>query len=108
MSTSDPIGENLCTRPGGSGCEASTALRDGGSKALVQSGHVLHHPALVDLRAVGEHPAAADALGINVYRTRYFYVFVGGLLAGMAGMAATMVSRFSSRRWSRRVVGASR
>jgi ABC-type uncharacterized transport system permease subunit len=37
------------------------------------------------LRAIGESPTAADAMGINVYRLRYFYVFVGGMLAGLAG-----------------------
>jgi len=41
------------------------------------------------LRAVGEAPAAADAQGIGVFRLRYAYVVVGGILAGLAG--ATIV-----------------
>jgi general nucleoside transport system permease protein len=44
----------------------------------------------LNLRAVGEEPAAADALGVNVYATRYRYVFVGGLLAGLAGATITL------------------
>ena len=37
------------------------------------------------LQAVGENPAAADAVGISVVLTRYVGVLLGGLLAGMAG-----------------------
>ena len=37
------------------------------------------------LRAVGENPAAADSAGINVFLTRYLYVIMGGMLAGIGG-----------------------
>ncbi|MEA1960267.1 MAG: ABC transporter permease [Bacillota bacterium] len=39
----------------------------------------------LNARAVGENPAAADAVGISVSRVRYICTILGGMLAGMGG-----------------------
>lgn len=39
----------------------------------------------LSLRAVGENPQTADAMGIDVVRTRYLYTIFGGMLAGLGG-----------------------
>jgi general nucleoside transport system permease protein len=39
----------------------------------------------LNVRAVGESPAAADAMGINVVRYRYVHTIVGGMFAGVGG-----------------------
>ena len=44
------------------------------------------------VRAVGEHPKAADTVGIKVNRTRYRAVLVAGAIAGMGGAFYTLVS----------------
>ena len=41
-------------------------------------------------RAVGEHPLAADTVGINVGRTRFWWVTLGGAVAGLGGAAITI------------------
>lgn len=48
------------------------------------------------MRAVGEHPRAADTLGINVWRMRYWSVLLGGMVAGIGGAYFTIgsVGRF--------------
>lgn len=49
------------------------------------------------VRAVGEHPAAADTLGIDVYKVRYACVLLSGMLAGFGGASMTIaiISQFT-------------
>jgi len=44
------------------------------------------------MRSVGEHPKAADTLGINVIRTRYMAVLLSGMVAGIGGAFFTVGS----------------
>lgn len=37
------------------------------------------------LRAVGENPQTADAMGVNVFRTKYIYTILGGMLVALGG-----------------------
>ncbi|MBI4761963.1 MAG: ABC transporter permease [Chloroflexota bacterium] len=42
------------------------------------------------IRAVGENPDAADSLGVNVGRIRYFTIILGGTLSGIAGASLSI------------------
>ena len=59
-----------------------------GIAILILSYVVLYKTRLgLRLRACGEHPQAADSVGINVYKMRYIGVLISGALGGIGGMA---------------------
>ena len=54
---------------------------------LIAANVVLYHTRLgLRLMACGEHPQAADSVGINVYKMRYIGVLISGFLGGLGGI----------------------
>ena len=68
---------------------------------LVVAMHIMlfYTPWGLRTRAVGEHPKAADTLGVNVYLMRYVNVIIGGIIAGLGGAYFTIgsVGRFDEQ-----------
>jgi simple sugar transport system permease protein len=57
---------------------------------VVSTYYLFHTRSGLRARAVGEHPEAADTLGIDVYRTRYVNVTLAGMVAGFGGAWFTL------------------
>ncbi|HPF88197.1 MAG TPA: ABC transporter permease [Candidatus Limiplasma sp.] len=59
---------------------------------LVSIFFLYHTKTGLRLRACGEHPQAADSVGVNVYRMRYLGVGISGFFAGIGGIAYTLAA----------------
>lgn len=56
----------------------------------------------LNLRAVGENPATADAAGINVSRYKYFATSIGGIISGLGGLCYVM--DFATANWQNNIL----
>lgn len=66
--------------------------------------YVLGHTRIgLQLRAVGENPATADAAGININRYKYFAICIGCMIAGLGGLFYVM--DYASGVWSNDAFG---
>ncbi len=60
--------------------------------AIAMGIYLYHTRAGLNLRAVGENPAAADAGGINVSRYKYLHIMAGGGICGLGGAYVSIVT----------------
>ena len=59
---------------------------------VVVMGYILFHTRVgITIRSVGENPATADAMGVNVFLVRYVCTIIGGMLAGIGGAYLSVV-----------------
>jgi ABC-type uncharacterized transport system permease subunit len=59
--------------------------------AVLVSWYLFHTRAGLHLRAVGESPESADAMGVNVVGYRYVHTIIGGTFAGIAGACFSLI-----------------
>ena len=57
----------------------------------------------LNLRAVGENPATADAAGINITKYKYFSVCIGGMISGVGGLHYVMT--YAQGNWTSNILG---
>ena len=70
----------------------------------IVTAYVLNHTRTgLQLRAVGENPATADAAGINIIRYKYFAICIGCMIAGLGGLFYVM--DYASGVWSNDAFG---
>ncbi len=60
--------------------------------AVAMGIYLYHTRAGLNLRAVGENPAAADAGGINVSRYKYLHIMLGGGICGLGGAYVSIIT----------------
>jgi len=57
----------------------------------------------LNLRAIGENPAAADAMGVNVSRYKYIHILIGGGMCGLGGVYVSLVTAVGN--WQPHIIG---
>ena len=60
--------------------------------AVIAGLYLQHTRAGLNLRAVGENPAAADAAGINVTLVKYLHILIGGGICGLGGAYISLIN----------------